>query len=66
MEDIGTSKTAASGYAILLTLAAAFSAGAYLLYTLGPALSKLLAIPPALFAAAIAFALVRNLQYNQR
>lgn len=64
MEDIGTARTAVSGYAILTSLIAAFSGAAYLLYSSGPVLSKFLAIPPALLAAVIAFALVRNLQFS--
>ena len=65
MEHIGTARTAVSGYAVLTTLIAAFSGAAYYLYSSGPALSKLLAVPPALFAAIIVFALVRNFQFSQ-
>ena len=65
MEDIGLAKTSTSGYAILLSLIAAFSAAAYLLFTSGPILSKVLAVAPALLGAALVFALVRNLQYDE-
>ena len=65
MTEIGTARTTASGYAILLTLAAALFAAAYLLYSGGSLLSKLLAAAPALVAVAITFALVRNAQFNK-
>ena len=65
MENIGLARTTASGYAILLTLTAAFSAAAYLLYSSGPLLSKVLALAPALLGAAIVFALMRNLQFDE-
>lgn len=64
MEHIGLARTTASGYAILLALTAALSAAAYLLYSSGPILSKILAVAPALLGAAIVFALVRNLQFG--
>ncbi|KAL3137903.1 hypothetical protein ABBQ38_005152 [Trebouxia sp. C0009 RCD-2024] len=65
MEDIGTARTTASGYAILLSLTAAFFAAAYSLYCGGTLLSKLLAAAPALLGVAITFALVRNAQFNK-
>lgn len=65
MEDIGTARTTASGYAILLTLTAAFFSAAYSLYSGGTLLSKLLAAAPALLGVAITFALVRNAQFNK-
>ena len=65
MEEIGTARTTASGYAILLTLTAALFAAAYLLYSGGLLLSKLLAAAPALLGVAITFALVRNAQFNK-
>ena len=65
MENIGLARTTASGYAILLTLTAALSAAAYLLYSSGPVLSKIFAVAPALLGAAVVLALVRNLQFNE-
>lgn len=65
MEDIGTARTSASGYAILLTLTTAFATAAHLLYSRGPLLSKILASAPALLGAAIVFGLVRNLQFDE-
>lgn len=65
MEDIGLAKTSTSGYAILLSLIAALSAAAYLLFISSPILSKILAVAPALLGAALVFALVRNLQYDE-
>ena len=65
MEEVGTARTTASGYAVLLSLTAAFFAAAYLLYSGGSLLSKLLAAAPALLGLAITFALVRNAQFNK-
>ena len=65
MENIGLAKTSASGYVILLTLTAALSAAVYLLYSSGQLLSRILALAPALLGAAVVFALVRNLQFDE-
>ena len=65
MENIGLAKTTASGYAILLTLTAALSAATYLLYSSSQLLSKVCAVAPALLGAAVVFAFVRNLQFDE-
>ncbi len=66
MEDIGLGRTTTIGYAILLTLAAAFSIAAFQLLSAGTVWSKLVAAPPALLGTAICFGLWLNLQFSKK
>ena len=66
MENIGLGRTTTSGYAMLLSLAAAFCGLAFKLLQAGTVQSKIIAAPPALLGVAVCFAMWLNIQFSRK